>query len=203
VLAFLIAASAGLYGCGPPDGEIRLDHSIAFDGVDGTRILKIVPRKGRVNLQDAKGEPLARFKLDEGGLRIERAPRELIGFVAPAASDGKGLQLLASAKGDVLYRLVSEPDGDLRLENGQGSLLYKMKKRDYGFKTVDAMDRVQSRVRVKKAKVSVRDAAGRTTLSTDDPIPAAAVACFTLPNLPVEHQTGLVLAVIHWGPGAL
>ncbi len=91
----------------------------------------------------------------------------------------------------------------MRLENGSGNLLYKMKRRDYGFKTVDADGRVESRVRVKESKLSLRDATGATTLSTYDVIAPAAFACFTLRELPIEHQAALALGIIHWGPDSL
>ncbi len=165
--------------------------------------MKLVPRRERVKLEDANGELLARFTLDAGRLRIERVPHELAGFVVPAGEGGRGLQILDARGGKLIYQLVREPDGDLKLEDGNRKLLYKMKLRDYGFKTVDAGGAVQSRVRVKPGKVSLRDATGRTTLSTEEEIAPAAAACFTLGDLPLVYQTGLALGIIHWGTDRL
>ena len=199
----LVAASIllGVWACGTPDGGIQLDHPINFDGQDGTRALKLVPGKEQVKLQDGNGELLARFELVDGRLQVNRAPPELTGFVVPAA--GGGFHMLEPNESRVLYRLSREPDGDLRLETGSGNLLYKMKRRDYGFKTVDADGRVESRVRVRESKISRRDATGATTLSTSDVIAPAAFACFTLRELPIEHQAALALGIIHWGPDSL
>ncbi len=160
---------------------------------------KLVPRRERVKLEDANGELLARFTLDAGRLRVERAPRELAGFVVPAEEGGRGLQILDARGAKLIYQLVREPDGDLRLEDHGHNVLYVLKLREYGFKTVDAGGAVQSRVRVKPEKVSLRDASGRTTLSTRDAIPAPAMACFTLGDLSLEFQMGLALGIIHWG----
>lgn len=203
ILALLTSFSIGASRCTPAGREIQLDHAIEFDGLDSARVMKLVPRRERVKLEDANGELLARFTLDAGRLRVERAPRELAGFVVPAGEGGRGLQILDARGGKLIYQLVREPDGDLKLEDGNRKLLYKMKLRDYGFKTVDAGGAVQSRVRVKPGKVSLRDATGRTTLSTGEEIAPAAVACFTLRDLPLEYQTGLALGIIHWGTDRL
>ena len=199
IFALLTLFSIGASRCTPTGGEIQLDHAIEFDGLDSARVMKLVPRRERVKLEDANGELLARFTLDAGRLRVERAPRELVGFVVPAGEGGGGLQILDARGGKLIYQLVREPDGDLKLEDHDKNVLYVLKLRDYGFKTVDAGGAVQSRVRVKPEKVSLRDASGRTTLSTRDAIPPAAAACFTLGDLSLEFQTGLALGVIHWG----
>ncbi len=203
ILALLTAFSIGASRCTPADGEIQLDHAIEFDGLDSARVMKLVPRRERVKLEDANGELLARFTLDAGRLRIEREPRELAGFIALPGEGGRGLQILDARSGKLIYQLLREPDGDLKLEDGNRKLLYKMKLRDYGFKTVDAGGAVQSRVRVKPGKVSLRDATGRTTLSTEEEIAPAAAACFTLGDLPLVYQTGLALGIIHWGTDRL
>ena len=199
IVALLISFSLGASRCATRGGEIQLDHSIKFDGPDSAGLMKLVPRRERVKLEDANGELLARFTLDAGRLRVERAPRELVGFVVPPGEGGRGLQILDARGGKLIYQLVREPDGDLKLEDHGHNVLYVLKLRDYGFKTVDAGGAVQSRVRVKPKKVSLRDASGRTTLSTRDAIPPAAAACFTLGDLSLEFQTGLALGVIQWG----
>ncbi len=203
MVALLISFSLGASTCAPRGGEIQLDHSIKFDGPDSARVMSLVPRKEWVKLEGANGELLARFTLDGGRLRVEREPRELAGFIALAGEGGRGLQILDARGGKLIYQLLREPDGDLKLEDGNRKLLYKMKLRDYGFKTVDAGGAVQSRVREKPGKVSLRDATGRTTLSTEDGIPPAAAACFTLGDLPLVYQTGLALGIIHWGTDRL
>ncbi len=199
IWAVLVSRSLGASRCGAPDGEIQLSHAIKFNGPDSKRLMELVPRGERVKLEDPNGQLLARFTLDAGRLRIERAPRELVGFVVPAGEGGRGLQMLDAPGGELIYQLVLEPDGDLRLEDHGHNVHYVLKRREYGFKTVDAGGAVQSRVRVKPEKVSLRDASGRTTLSTRDAIPAAAAACFTLGDLSLEFQTGLALGIIHWG----
>jgi len=199
LVAVLILASLGTQPCGVPGEELKLDHAISFDGPDGERLMKLVPRGERVKLEDANGELVVRLRLEAGRLRIERAPRELVGFIVPGAEDGNELRVLDSRGGLVLYRLFREPDGDLRLMSRWNKTLHKAKKRDYGFKTVDAADQVQTRVRVKGSKLSIRDAAGKTVLSTEDALPPAAAACFTLSHLSIEYQTGLALGIIYWG----
>ncbi len=198
ILALLTLFSIGASRCGPAGG-IQLDHAIKFDGLDSARVMKLVPRGERVKLEDANGELLASFTLEAGRLRVERASRELAGFVVPAGEGGRGLQILDARGGKLIYQLVRQPDGDLQLEDHGHNVLYVLKLRDYGFKTVDADGAVQSRVRVKPEKISLRDASGRTTLFTRDAIPAPAMACFTLGDLSLEFQTGLALGVIHWG----
>ena len=199
ILALLASFSIGASRCTPAGGEIHLDHAIEFDGPDGARVMKLVPRRERVKLEDANGELLAHFTLDAGRLRVVRAPREVAGFVVHAGEGGRGLQIRDARGRKLIYQLVRDSDGDLQLEDAGHNLLHKLKLRDYGFKTVDAGGAVQGRVRVKPEKISLRDASGRTTLYTRDAIPAAAAACFTLSDLSLEFQTGLALGIIHWG----
>jgi hypothetical protein len=199
MIALLVSFSLGASMCAPGGGEIRLAHPIKFDGPGDARVMKLVPRKEQVKLEGAHGELLARFAMDGGRLRVEREPHEAAGFIAPPGEGARGLQVLDGSGGKLMYQLLREPDGDMRLEDDAGKLLYKLKLREYGFKTVDASGAVQSRVRVKPGKVSLRDATGQTTLSTEDEIPPAAAACFTLVDLPLAYQTGLALGIIHWG----
>ncbi len=198
----VLVVSPGAYRCGAPVEEIRLEATIRFDGADGRRLMKLVPRRGQVKLEDAAGDLVARFKLVEGHLRVEGNDRAQLGVVVPADPDGMELHLLEGDHGKLLYRLTREPDGDLRLEDG-ARLLYESKKREYGYKTVDGEGRVRSRVRVKQNKISLREADGQTTLSTKDAIPPAAVACFTWLGLSVEHQTALALGLVHWARSGL
>lgn len=201
---YLLAVSLLWGGCAtrepiPPGGGIQLAHGIEFDGPDGADLLKLDPRRTGVTLQDGSGFTLARFRIEEGRLRVQEAVGRAVSFVAPV-SEG-GLRITESPGEGTLSVLSREPDGDLRLVDGADRTLYEIKLRDYGLKVVDGAGRSEAKIRVKEGKTSVRDATGRTVLSTRDPIPPLAVACLALRGLPLSHRAGLALAVLHWGLG--
>jgi hypothetical protein len=190
---------------GPPTespieaGGIQLASGIELEGANGADVLRLKPRESDVQLTDGDGTTIARFRIEEGRLRIREAVGGPVGFVE--REEGMGFRIVEAPSGEVLYTLRAEPDGDLRLGDGNGELVYEIKARDYGFKVIDAKGQLEGKIRTKEGKISVRDAAGETVLGTRDPVPAVAVACLALRSVRLSYRAGLLLAVLHWGLG--
>lgn len=201
VLAVGLPACAG--SPGPLGGGIRLASGIEFDGPTGDDLLTLDLRGEDVKLGDAAGESLARFRLEDGALRIQGPSGPPSGYVAPSGAGGHGLRILETPDGRLLYLLRGEPDGDVRLEDGKGRVVYNIKKRDYGLKVERADGTLEAKIRVKDEKISVRDAEGATVFTTRQTIPPVSVACLALRMIPLHYRAGLGLAVIHWGTDRL
>ena len=181
---------------------------ISFDGADGQRAFRLSLERDVVQVQDAQRKLLATLVLrtessDAGRprevLQVQDANGRSLGFIRPIPGKRAGLEVTApDGRGRRLFALLWERDGDLRLERDNDVLVYKIKKRDYGFKIVDSDGVVESRIRTRLGKTSVRDASGVTYLSTRDPVSEAAVAAFMLRGVPFEIAAGLGVAVAHW-----
>ncbi len=196
----LLAVSAALAACATAGG-LGMYDDIEFDGPEGTDFLELTPRYDGVDLVDGYGDPFGRYALEGGTLRVRDGTGNELGSVQPTEG-GAGLELRGHRDGALLFLLDREPDGDLRLEDGAGKTLGKLKRRDDGYRVVDAEGRNRGRVRARTGKISLRDAAGNTRLSTRDPVPPEAVACFAFDEIPLAFQGGCALAIVHWQPGS-
>ncbi|MFQ5655244.1 MAG: hypothetical protein ACE5GW_11010, partial [Planctomycetota bacterium] len=159
---------------------------------------KLDVTRSDVELEDRKDREIASYKIKAGRLRIKQGKSKVLGYVQPV-SKKKGFRILDPSKKKTRFLLSPEPDGDWRLETKDGRVLLKIKKRESGFKIVSAKGDTRAKVKVRKGKTSLRDAKGKTTLSTRDPIPPLAAACLTLEPLSMPERVGLCLAIIQWG----
>jgi len=76
-----------------------------------------------------------------------------------------------------LFKLQRQDDGDWKLENGQDKLIYKVKRRDYGFEIEDEAENSLYKIKVKDEKTSLRNAVDETVYYTKDPVSALGFAC--------------------------
>jgi hypothetical protein len=196
---------AGVLACAHVEraGPVQFASSVKFRDAAGEVSFRIKPEDGDVRVEDDDGDLLVELRAQAAGLAISSGRRDL-GLVQPL--EGRpGFRVVTEQGGDTVLELRIEPDGDLSLRDGAGEHLYKAKRRDYGFKILDAEGNVQAKVRSRSrsTKTAVRNAAGETYLSTRDPIPAAAVATLALDDVRFAHAVALAVAIVHWGiPGA-
>ncbi|MFQ5515448.1 MAG: hypothetical protein ACE5FG_13575 [Myxococcota bacterium] len=176
----------------------ELAHGIELDGSGGEDLLQIDPRRKGFTLSDASGHSLARFRIEPDAVRIETPAGQLRARVLRPVDATPEIRIVAGSGDERLYTLIREPDGDLRLVGASGELLYEIKQRRYGLKVTDAAGQLDSKVRVKPDKISIRNALGRTMASTRDPIPPVAAACLALRTLDIGYRAGLALAIIYW-----
>jgi len=95
-----------------------------------------------------------------------------------------------------------EADGDLEVRDSNEAVVYKLKRRDYGFKVVDGNGESIARIRRSSSgKLSIRDGNHLTYLQTRDAIPVEAMALIALPGLSFAEATGLAVAAWIWPGG--
>jgi hypothetical protein len=182
-----------IVGCAA--GGIQLDHEIELDGPDGKKVWKLEPDQEKVELEDAYAQDLYKFRYRHGAITFEDSTGRQV-EILPSPGSTSDLHLRDRDTEKLLYSLQREPDGDYRLEDGDETVVYRLKQRDYGFKIVDPRDR-ELKVRSRPGKISIRER-GRTKLSTRDPISPLAASCFCFEALPIELRAGLALGVLHW-----
>jgi len=187
-----------LVGCvhGAKDGGIRLSHDVDFRNVAEATSFRLQPADGAIRAEGGGGELLALVELRGDQFSVVDSRGRLVASVR-FATDRPGDVHLLSPAGTLLLRLSTEPDGDLRVEDAEGAIVYKAKRRDYGFKVVDGDGRLESRIRLRKSKTSLRDASGTTYLTTRDFLPADAVAILSMESVRFEHAVGLSVALAH------
>jgi hypothetical protein len=109
---------------------------VEFEAPDGRIAFAFESRRDGIRLQDGGGKLLAVLRLEDESLTIEDARGHPVGVVVPPGEGSRGFRVLRPDQGTPLYEFRSEPDGDLKLIDANDELVYKLKRRDYGFKVV-------------------------------------------------------------------
>ncbi len=192
------AIGLALWACGcattsPTDDRITAVH---FESGAGRPAFEVQPQGASVEVLDASGRLLVRL-LREGDAVValdQRGGR--VGQVRTRPDDDGIILEWSDTGSPPSYGLEREADGDLELEDAAGETLYELKRRDYGFKVVDASGESRLRVRFSDSgKISVRDANDLTYLTTRDPLPIEAAAVWSLPSLPFTRASALAVAL--------
>ena len=83
-----------------------------------------------------------------------------------------------------------------RLKNGEETLIYEIKKRDYGFEIEDSKEASIAKVKLKDGKSSLRNSDDKTLYSTRDPIALPAITCLGFEAIEsLELRAGLMTAL--------
>ena len=182
-----------LLGCASTPGPYG--GSVEFEDASGRMVFEL--RSGSsdsLRMRSESGALICQLQPEGEAVRVLDARGRKLGTVVPL-QDGVGL-LVRSETGQELYKLIVESDGDFKLRDASGANLYVGKHRSYGFKVLDASDVVESRVKVREGRVSVRDGSGqkylKAKLESPDPL---AMAMLTLQDVPIYFAAGLSFAV--------
>ena len=200
LISAFAAAVASAFACAHLESSkpVRFASRVAFHDAAGELSFRLEPDRSDVRIDDARGAPLVVLRAEAGALSIWDGRSRHLGLVQPL-EQRSGFRLLTREGGETVLELRAEPDGDLSLLTSLGARLYEVKRRNYGFKVVGAQGRLQSKIRSRSTKTSVRNASGETYLWTRDSIPAAAVAALALDGVRFEHAAALCVAIVHWG----
>jgi hypothetical protein len=151
-----------------------LQGKIEFKDVNGDTAFSLKPKEDGANLVDAHEAELARFVADASKLRVRNTTDQVLGYII--ASNGK-YKIENSTQDVELWKFQRQEDGDWKLEDSQERLIYKIKKRDYGFEIEDGLDNSLAKIRKKDGKTLMQNAFGKTVFSTRDQISTIAFAC--------------------------
>ena len=164
-----------------------------LDGPDGERALVLRLKSDVVVVEDGHYKQLAILRWAQDGVTVEDGNGRNRGRVVKIDA---GKYRVVASSGSTLFELTSEPDGDIKLIDGDARRVYVIKRRNYGYKLLDAHGVVAARIRSRQGKLSVRDANGVTFLSTRDPIPLKSLVALMLEQIPLEYAAGLAVAIM-------
>ncbi len=158
---------------------------VKFKDGAGRTVFSFKKKEDGGKLVDASEKELARFNLNGDKLKVKDPQDIVLGYIVGA---GDRFKVKDADQTITLFQLQKQTDGDWKLEDGKENLIYKIKKRDYGFEIEDVNDRSLAKIKVKRGKTSLRNAADQTRYATTDPVDPAAVACLgfdQMDNLPL------------------
>ncbi|MFI5378310.1 MAG: hypothetical protein ACHRHE_03305 [Tepidisphaerales bacterium] len=163
---------------------------LKFKGAEGFS-LKL--KDDGLKVVDDQDTELARIRVEESGkVKIKDAQDAVLGYVT-----GKDPQwhLKDAARSKTLFQLTRQPNGDMKLEDGAGTLLCSVKKGDAHAEVADAGGKGLFRVQAKNGKTSIRDDADKVVLTTDAAIEPQVAALFVLKDLTLAQRAAFWLAM--------
>lgn len=160
-----------------PEQVAGVESKIKFKHKDGSTAFSIKPEADGAKLVDANEKEIARFNVSGAKLKIKDTKDIVLGYVI--FSDGK-YKVENADQSKELWKLQPQSDGDWKFENGDGRLIYKLKKREYGFEIEDGNENSLSKIKLKDGKTSLRDSSETTVLFTKDQVSTLAFACLGL-----------------------
>lgn len=168
---------------------------IKFKAADPARSFSIKVREDGAKLVDGAENELARIRIEpDGRIKVKDAADKPLATVTGAAPQW---HLKDAESGQVLFQLVRQDDGDLKLEDGAGRLLYRIKKRDYGAEVETPDDQSLFKSKLKSGGLSIRDAADQTVLSSNDATDPQAAALLVVTDLTLPQRAGLWYVLEH------
>ena len=204
----LLTISIIVFGCSGEEKNVAVDaqsapvassvsqtsvEKIKFKQGDGTEKYSLKFKPDGAKLVDASDSELARLKVDDSQkVKIKAADETVLGYVV--TQDGYW-KLENGDQSEELYVLRLQDDGDLKLEDGADTQIYRVKKRDYGYEIETPEKESLYKVKVKEGKTSLRDSSEETVLSTKSPIAPAAMTPFGFDVLTPSQQAALAYAV--------
>lgn len=163
-------------------------HKLKFKAADAAGSFALKVREDGAKLVDAEEHELARIRVeDDGRVKFKDAADTALGSVHGASPQWH----LKDAAGAVVFQLVRQDDGDLKVQDGKGALLFRVKVRDYGAEIEMPDDRSLFKAKRKDGGLSIRDAADTTVLRSNDPGDAQAAALLVLPGLTLPQRAAL------------
>ena len=182
-------------GCAATGGP--LTSEIEFDGPDGNDLWKLEPGTEKAKLEDANGQELAQYRYKGNVIAVDTADGRSFDVVSTSGKNDS-IAIHASGGGEMRYRLSAEPDGDYRLEDASERTLYKLKRREYGFKVEPSAGGAAVKVKRDDDKIKLKVDGGDTILSTKDTSSTLAAACLALDSLPIEVRAALAVGALYW-----
>lgn len=165
------AISAGPEAAAPP-GKMKFKN-----GADEPVLSFKWYEDGGAKLVDGQETELARYTWKDGKLKIKDAGDEVLGFVT---GTDPSYRVEAPDQVTTLFKLQRQDDGDWKLEDADGSLICRLKRRAYGIEIEGPDDRRIATAKKKGDKVAVRDPDENVLFATKDAASVEAVACLGL-----------------------
>ena len=181
----------------PPANKVashnHLTTKVKFKLENGDEAFSLKPKDNGIKVEGADGAEIARLTLDEKGkIKIKDAADTTLGYVV---SKDKYWKLENPEQTKELYILRQQADGDYKLETGDESQVYRLKRRDYGWEIETPQKESLYKIKAKKNKIVLRDKNDVTVIKTKSDLPLIAIACFGFDVLSQSQQSALAYAI--------
>lgn len=206
-LAAAIALASALGACGDGDGDEgagkggggasaaaggKLVAKVEWKDGSGREVHALKPKDDGAKLVDATGAEMARYKVSADEIKVKGPDEKTLGYI-----DGTGAKIkVKDAEKRELFILRHQDDGDWKLEDPADKLIYRIKRRDYGYEVHDASDRSLYKAKRDGDKTQLRDPEERTTLYTKDGVEPAAAMGLGFEVLDLPMRAGLTLRLM-------
>ncbi len=170
-------------------GSVKaLTQKVVFKG---EKRLEIKPKDDGAKLVGEGEQEIARYKVKGDAYKVKNPSDEAIGYIKPRGNKIK----IEGPNKEVWFVLVRQDDGDLKLEDGHDTLIYKVKVKGENRKIEDASGTKIGEVKVKDDHVELRDASDNDRLKTHDKADPDAVACLGFDRVDLPLRVGLFVAI--------
>ena len=169
-------------------------EKIKLKNAKGKTAFSLKPQPDGAKLVDGKEKEVARYKLSPGKLKIKDANDKTLAYIIMAHPH---LHIEDAKQEERLWKLQRQSDGDWKLERRNDTLVYRIKKRSYGFEIETPKKQSLHKVKFKSGKTSLRDAKDQTVLSTKNKIDPLALSCLGLEAVKDQRiRFGLAVAML-------
>jgi hypothetical protein len=161
-------------------------EKIKFKIGDGKTAFSWKPQADGAKLVDADEKEISRYNRDGTKLKI-KGPDDVV--LAYVVGSGDQYKVKSADQQKELWELQKQADGDWKLKDGSGKLIYMIKMRPYGFEVEDGNENSLAKIKLKDGKLSLRDPAEKTLYYTKDRATAIAMSCLAfevVKSLPVR-----------------
>ncbi|WP_181256622.1 hypothetical protein [Merismopedia glauca] len=171
---------------------VENQSQIKFKQENGSEKFSLKLKDDGAKLVGDKEREIARFKVDNGKVKIKNSAEKTLGYIVTESGYWK---VENPEQTQELYILRRQNDGDYKLESGDNREVYRIKKRDYGFEIESPDKKSLYKIKLKEGKTTLQDGSGKTVFSTKSQMIPIAIACFGFDVLSLEQQAGLAYAI--------
>ena len=163
-----------------------LPEKVKFKHGSGETAWSIKRKDDGAKLVDATEQELARMTVDGRKLKVKDPQDVVLGWISKNETK---YRILGPDSETRLFQLQRQEDGDWKLEDPQGQLICKFKKREYGYEAEGPAEQSLFKAKLDGDKRSLRNVSEETILYTKDSFSTLGVAVIgleTIESLPLR-----------------
>lgn len=174
------------------EGGASGDKILFRDG-GGTEAFAIIPREDGAKIVDATDEKVARLRLSDDKLEVKGPGKNVI---AHAGGSGDRYTIEDGEQKEALYEYTRQKDGNYKVEDNTGTVLYEVIKRDYGLEIQDTSKASIYRIEVEeRGGATLYKADGTKVYTTQSEVSIVAIACLGFHKMSLPVRIGLLWQV--------
>ena len=173
----------------------KIDGKVKFKQTGGLNSFSLKFYEDGLKLSDESDNEIARItRTSDGKYKIKDAEDIALGYVTGASPKFK---LTDQSQQLTQFIFQKQNDGDWKLETVDGGeiILWKVGKREYGWKIECSSNSKLSKIKEKDGRIAITDGDDKTIVYTNDEFSPLATVPFTFSQLTKAQQAGLSAAL--------